>query len=327
MVALPVLNNGNLPIPYFVESVRNPALGLEGNPGNRHTRRNLMQAETARQVHDIMIVAVDEGSGRAAKVSGATVGGKTGTAQLGGSDQPHAWFMGFAEEGDRSVVIAVLVENAGGGAQVAAPVFAQVAQAALRDLGEPVEEIFPDPPPPAPRPGEITLQAALPEPAPEVQSPQLLPPDLPRDESKIDFIAHGPGSCQDLPAVAASAGAFGWPSNYHTLSGGDFVQGHPGIDLAAPSGSAVFAADAGLVIFAAWTDVGYGNTIVIDHGNGYRTLYAHLSQLSTACGAIIEAGQVIGLSGSTGNSLGPHLHFEVRVPDGFVDPKKALPVE
>jgi murein DD-endopeptidase MepM/ murein hydrolase activator NlpD len=121
------------------------------------------------------------------------------------------------------------------------------------------------------------------------------------------------------------SGKFIWPSVYQALSGGSFREGHPGIDLSTPAGTPVYAADAGLVIFAGWTGVGYGNTVVIDHGNGYRTLYGHLSQVSTYCGAKVQAGKLIGLSGSTGNSTGPHLHFEVRVPGGYLDPLKVLP--
>jgi penicillin-binding protein A len=78
-------------------------------------------------------------------VSGLTVGGKTGTAQLGGGEAPHAWFVGFAAEGDRVVVIAIIVENGGEGSQAAAPLFAQVANAALRHFGEPVPEIISPP--------------------------------------------------------------------------------------------------------------------------------------------------------------------------------------
>ncbi|NLF65632.1 MAG: hypothetical protein GX579_13640, partial [Chloroflexi bacterium] len=78
-------------------------------------------------------------------LSGLAVGGKTGTAQLGGDQAPHAWFIGFASDGARSVAIAVLVEHGGSGAQTAAPIFAQVADAALRHLGEPVEELLSSP--------------------------------------------------------------------------------------------------------------------------------------------------------------------------------------
>src|SRR5690606_33134288 len=107
-------------------------------------------------------------------------------------------------------------------------------------------------------------------------------------------------------------------SQYQALSGTDFKEGHPGIDLSAPEGTPVFATDAGLVIFAGWTGgIGYGNAVLIDHGNGYRSLYAHLSQVSTHCGAKVDQGKLIGLAGDTGNSSGPHLHFEVRVPGGY----------
>ncbi len=65
--------------------------------------------------------------------------------------------------------------------------------------------------------------------------------------------------------------------------------------------------------------------MVIDQGNGYQTLYGHLSQVQTYCGAKITAGALIGLAGATGNAFGPHLHFEIRVPGGFVNPWKPLP--
>jgi peptidoglycan glycosyltransferase len=92
-----------------------------------------------------MATAVREGSGVFAAVPGATVGGKTGTAELGSDRTPHAWFVGFAHENERTVIIAVLVENAGQGADVAAPIFARVAAVALREVGEPVEEVVTPP--------------------------------------------------------------------------------------------------------------------------------------------------------------------------------------
>ena len=123
-----------------------------------------------------------------------------------------------------------------------------------------------------------------------------------------------------------ATGEFIWPSPYQALSGGDFTESHPGLDLSAPSGSPVYAADNGLVLFAGWSGQGYGNAILIDHGNGFQTLYAHLSQVSTVCGSRVEKGRLIGLSGSTGNSSGPHLHFEVRVPGGYLNPIRVLPI-
>jgi murein DD-endopeptidase MepM/ murein hydrolase activator NlpD len=80
-----------------------------------------------------------------------------------------------------------------------------------------------------------------------------------------------------------------------------------------------------VVVFAGWATGGYGNMVMIDHGNGYQTLYAHLSQVSTQCGRSVAQGALIGYSGSTGNSTGPHLHFEVRYQGGFISPWFVLP--
>jgi len=77
---------------------------------------------------------------------------------------------------------------------------------------------------------------------------------------------------------------------------------------------------------AGWTGTGYGNTVVIDHGNGFWTLYAHLSQVSIPCGTPVKQGQRVAMSGSTGNSSGQHLHFEVRVSTGYVNPVRVLPI-
>ncbi len=98
-----------------------------------------------------------------------------------------------------------------------------------------------------------------------------------------------------------------------------------GIDIAAGMGAAIYASDTGVVVYAGPIGGGYGNMIMIDHGNGYQTLYGHLSQINVRCGANVYGGQLIGLAGSTGNSTGPHLHFEVRYLGGFVNPWKVLP--
>ncbi|BDG61823.1 M23 family metallopeptidase [Caldinitratiruptor microaerophilus] len=88
---------------------------------------------------------------------------------------------------------------------------------------------------------------------------------------------------------------------------------HPGIDIAAPKGTPVHAADAGTVTFVGW-DAGYGLTVRVDHGGGnIVTVYAHLSSAAVRVGETVERGQVIGQVGSTGRSTGPHLHFEVRL--------------
>jgi len=86
---------------------------------------------------------------------------------------------------------------------------------------------------------------------------------------------------------------------------------HTGIDIGAPSGQSIKAAADGLVIYSGWVN-GYGNTLIIDHGNGITTLYGHTSKLLVGKGKVVKAGDVVAKVGSTGNSTGPHLHFEVR---------------
>jgi murein DD-endopeptidase MepM/ murein hydrolase activator NlpD len=98
-----------------------------------------------------------------------------------------------------------------------------------------------------------------------------------------------------------------------------------GIDIAAGDGAGVFAADSGVVVFSGWATGGYGNMVMIDHGNGYQTLYAHLYKVAVACGQSVSQGQTIGYAGSTGNSTGAHLHFEVRYQGGFISPWYVLP--
>lgn len=110
--------------------------------------------------------------------------------------------------------------------------------------------------------------------------------------------------------AAAGSGAFGWPASGVIFQ--DFWSGHPGIDIADRLGTVVLAADAGYVISATWDDTGYGYTIVIDHGNGFQTLYAHLQTFYVGVGDNVTKGQPIGEMGSSGNSTGPHVHFEIR---------------
>lgn len=88
---------------------------------------------------------------------------------------------------------------------------------------------------------------------------------------------------------------------------------HPGIDISAPQGTPISAAKAGTVIAAGGTTGGYGNLVVIDHGNGFSTAYAHMSAVATSVGTRVSQGQLIGYVGSTGHSTGPHLHFECRI--------------
>lgn len=114
-----------------------------------------------------------------------------------------------------------------------------------------------------------------------------------------------------------------WPvlGEPHTVSGNDFGPTHLGIDITGHLGDTVVAAGSGVVVLAqGGYNYGYGNFIEIDHGNGYATVYAHLSQINVTVCQGVYAGQAIGLVGSTGNSTGAHLHFEVRKGGSNIDP-------
>ena len=102
------------------------------------------------------------------------------------------------------------------------------------------------------------------------------------------------------------------------------TRGHTGMDLAVPAGTPIRAALSGTVNVSRY-DSGYGYYVLVDHGGGLATLYAHNSRLLVQAGAWVEAGDIIALSGSTGRSTGPHLHFEVRFRGGRTDPRDYLP--
>jgi murein DD-endopeptidase MepM/ murein hydrolase activator NlpD len=127
-------------------------------------------------------------------------------------------------------------------------------------------------------------------------------------------------SSSAAPAVSGS-GQLSWPVSGPVTSGFGVRWGrmHEGIDIAVGQGTPVHAAAAGTVIYAGWMD-GYGNLVVVDHGNGLSTAYGHNSTLASSVGEAVTAGQVIAYSGSTGHSTGPHVHFEVRVNGSPVDP-------
>lgn len=86
---------------------------------------------------------------------------------------------------------------------------------------------------------------------------------------------------------------------------------HTGVDIAGPIGTAIYAADDGVVALSGWNSGGYGNMVLIDHGGGIYTRYGHASKLLVRAGDAVKRGDVIALIGSTGHSTGPHLHFEV----------------
>jgi murein DD-endopeptidase MepM/ murein hydrolase activator NlpD len=141
--------------------------------------------------------------------------------------------------------------------------------------------------------------------------------------ARMDALQRG---LRGIPQVIPAAGAhissgFGYRSDPFTGSGAF----HAGLDFKGPVGAPIFAAAGGKVAFVGRRP-GYGNCVDIDHGNGLRTRYAHMSAFSARAGQSVNAGQLIGAVGSTGRSTGPHLHFEVRIHDQPVNPRPFLEV-
>ena len=124
-----------------------------------------------------------------------------------------------------------------------------------------------------------------------------------------------PGACSSVKGGWVGSGVFIWPTALHMISGSDYdtSTGHLAIDLAASLDAPVVAMDAGVVIFSGQNNYnwGYGNTVIIDHRNGWESLYAHLDAVKTVCGENVRQGQLIGLAGQTGNSPTIHLHLEL----------------
>jgi hypothetical protein len=137
------------------------------------------------------------------------------------------------------------------------------------------------------------------------------PPAITR-ENPASAAYYGEGSCGDVYSGAVGNGTFIWPTGTAWISGYDYDANiHPAIDIGGTEGDAIYAVDSGVVVYAGWSNYGYGYLIVIDHGTGWQSAYAHLSGVGVYCGQSVAQGDVIGALGSTGNSSGPHLHFEL----------------
>lgn len=120
-----------------------------------------------------------------------------------------------------------------------------------------------------------------------------------------------PRAKQSTPNAGSvtATGKFAWPTNGTITQ--RFAWYHPGIDIANHAAPIVVAADSGTIIAAGWDGTGYGNMVMIDHGNGYKTRYGHLSKIYVSIGQTVARGNSIGQMGSTGRSTGTHLHFEI----------------
>jgi Peptidase family M23/Putative peptidoglycan binding domain len=146
------------------------------------------------------------------------------------------------------------------------------------------------------------------------------------DDLHADGLA-GPSTLAALRRPAPRAVLpLAWPLTHARLGDPFGPRGdrfHSGVDLIAPAGTPVYAARAGRVAFADWSD-GYGFLVILDHGRGERTFYAHLSRIDVKVGVLVGQGVRVGRVGSTGDATGPHLHFEVRVRGAAVNPLTGL---
>ncbi len=136
----------------------------------------------------------------------------------------------------------------------------------------------------------------------------------------------GPGECGPIGYGPIGTYTFIWPTTVYRVSQG-FSMAHPAIDIPGAVGLPIFAVDHGVVVYAGWHNGGYGYVVVVDHGNGWQSLYAHLSSIIAGCGTEVFQGQIIGSMGNTGRSTGPHVHLELMHQQyGKVNPLQFLPI-
>ncbi|MDX1523851.1 MAG: peptidoglycan DD-metalloendopeptidase family protein, partial [Anaerolineae bacterium] len=154
--------------------------------------------------------------------------------------------------------------------------------------------------------------------------PNSLYPPYDLEAGQAVIVPFGRKDFVPLPKPDASPNfPMAWPVS-STITGG-FDSEHPGLDIGAPYGSTVYAADDGQVVYADWAVDGFGYTIIIDHGDTVQSWYSHLKGAYLQAGGYVTRGTPIGEVGSTGHSTGPHVHFEVRVDGNPVDPHQYLP--
>lgn len=160
---------------------------------------------------------------------------------------------------------------------------------------------------------EVTPDSYVMIPGGKREAVQWFQGSIPRGSAGTLAKLFGDGGCDTGSGGAVGDGSFGNPISGSTVIGNDYIVGvHQGVDLGSATSNTIVASDDGVVVYSGWANGGYGNTVMIDHGNGYQTLYAHMAYTTVSCGQSVAQGQQIGVVGSTGNSTGPHLHFEVR---------------
>ena len=164
-------------------------------------------------------------------------------------------------------------------------------------------------------PGRYSLVLALSD-APAPVTPGVTPPSQPTMAA--------PGGL----AAAATQGLFQWPTTRREISGWTFHDprnpGHIGLDIAARMWDPIVVVADGVVVFAEWGG-GYGNLVIVEHDDGWRSYYAHLTEIVVEMGQEVRQGEILGGAGTTGYSTGPHLHFELRYQGRPVDPHVYLP--
>jgi murein DD-endopeptidase MepM/ murein hydrolase activator NlpD len=160
----------------------------------------------------------------------------------------------------------------------------------------------------------------------EYHTPGALPLGITRSNPASAQVG-GAGSCSAITGGAIGTGIFVFPTDSHALSGYDYNEksNHRALDFAGNSGDNIYASDGGVVVYSGTNSYGYGDMVMIDHGTGFQSLYAHMSKIFVNCGDNVTQGQVIGSVGSTGHSSGPHLHFEIRTASTVVNPRNFLP--
>jgi len=232
--------------------------------------------------------------------------------QAGQSATIEMWFhVGSGSSVDAEMAVRLLAPNGANLAHKQGSVFLPpyIFQSALPDTGLYRVEVVPV----TGSLGRYSLGLTLSEAAAEA-TPGATPP-------------RPPGAAPDRPAAAA-AKLFQWPTTRRRISGWTYHDpdnlGHIGLDIAAEMWDPIVAVADGEVVFADWGE-GYGNLVILEHGDDWRSYYAHLTEIAVDVGQQVRQGETLGGAGTTGFSTGPHLHFELRYRGRPVDPHIYLP--